>query len=163
MVPANNLGIVVLTNGQPIGLSEAIAATFMNLAEVGKPLQDWLPIYAAATSGGYVNQSELAGRRRPTSPRRARSRRAYVGTYSNGFAGRVRVTTRRGRLTLLIGPRLRRAFPLTHWSGNTFSYLPTGEDSTGISAVTFKFRRGGRRARTVSLENLGDVGTLRRR
>ena len=163
MLPSEKLGIVVLTNGQPVGVEVAIAAAFMDLAELGKVSRDWLALYRAVESSLYVNQSRLANRRLPAHPRPARRRSVYTGTYTNGFAGPVRVTTRRGRLTLLIGPRLRRAFPLTHWGGSTFSYLPTGEDSTGISAVTFRFRRGRRRAATVTLENLGAVGTLRRR
>ena len=38
MLPSENLGIIVLTNGQPTReFPEAIAATFMDLAELGKP------------------------------------------------------------------------------------------------------------------------------
>ena len=162
MLPSENLGIVVLTNGQPTGIPEAIEATFMDLAELGKVSRDWLAVYRAAVADLYVNPSRLAGRRPPAAPVPARGSSAYTGIYTNGYAGPIGVTTRRGRLTLLLGPR-RRAFALTHWSRNTFSYIPTGEDATGISAVTFRFRRGARSAATVTLENLGDLGTLQRR
>ena len=163
MIPAENLGIAVLTNGQPVGVPESITQTFMDLAELGAVQRDWYGVYNPAISAQlYTNPSVLAGRQPPARPRRAHRRSAYIGRYTNGYAGPIRVTTRRGRLTLLLGPR-GRAFPLTSWGGNTFSYLPTGEDSTGISAVKFGFKRGGRRAATVTLEDLDPVGTLRRR
>jgi hypothetical protein len=62
-----------------------------------------------------------------------------------------------------LGPH-RRAFALRHWSGTTFSYLPRGENATGISAVTFELGRA-RRAGAVRVENLDEsgLGTFSRR
>lgn len=163
MLPAEHLGIVVLTNGQPLGLPEAVAATFMDLAELGHPERDWLAAYGQAFAGLLENHSRLAGRQPPAHPKPARPERAYVGSYPNAYYGAARVTVRRGRLTLLLGPR-HDAFRLSHWSGDTFAYTPPGENSTGRSAVTFGRLRGGR-ASTVRIENLDEtgLGTFRRR
>jgi hypothetical protein len=43
-------------------------------------------------------------------------------------------------------------FALPHWDGNVFSYLPTGENASGISAVTFTLSGG--RASSVNVELL---------
>ena len=43
LVPEEKLGIVVLTNGAPIGVPEAIAFHFFDLVHAGKPARDWLP------------------------------------------------------------------------------------------------------------------------
>ena len=45
LVPAEKLGIVVLTNGAPIGVPEAVALTFLDIAQDGKPSVDWLGFF----------------------------------------------------------------------------------------------------------------------
>ena len=45
LVPAEQLGIVVLTNGYPMGIAEALGTTFSDIALYGKPTQDWFPLY----------------------------------------------------------------------------------------------------------------------
>jgi hypothetical protein len=57
---------------------------------------------------------------------------------------------------LLLGPK-REAFPLTHFSGDEFSYLPRGENAVGPSAVTFSFDGGGN-ANRLEIEFLNDDG-----
>src|SRR3982751_6691457 len=41
LVPAEQLGIVVLTNGHPMGIAEALGTIFADIALYGKPTQDW--------------------------------------------------------------------------------------------------------------------------
>jgi CubicO group peptidase (beta-lactamase class C family) len=162
LVPSARLGIVVLTNGQPIGVAEAVAATFVDLATLGRAERDWFPAYNGLMRTLLDNGSVLAGRERPARPRPARRRAAYLGSYANRLYGPATVAVRRGRLVLRLGPG-RRAFPLRHWSGDTFSYHPAGENATGVAAVTF---RGGRqRAAALRVENLDEegLGTFRRR
>jgi hypothetical protein len=149
-VPALDLGIVTLTNGEPVGLAEAVNATFLDLAEQGRAQFDWLALYGQAFAALAANPSRLAGRERPARPRPPRAASAYAGTYDNDFYGPLTVTSRRGRLTMRLGPAGRRQrFRLTHFSGDTFSYEPRGEMALGISAVTF-------RRRSVTVEFLDD-------
>ncbi|HWV85492.1 MAG TPA: serine hydrolase [Capillimicrobium sp.] len=163
MLPAEELGIVVLTNGAPIGLPEAVAHTFLDLAETGRAERDWLAAYGQAFAGLSEPAGRLAGQERPANPRPARRAAAYVGTYRNRYYGPARVVRRGGGLAIRLGA-LREALPLTHWSGDTFTYMPPGEMASGISAVTFTRPRGGR-PRAVTLENLDaeGLGTFRRR
>lgn len=158
MLPSENLGIVVLTNGMPIGVPETLAANFLDLAEFGKVQRDWFAAYAPFLAAMYVNPSELAGKVRPANPHTALPEAAYTGAYGNRFYGPAAVEIRNGRLVIVLGP-LHTAFPLTHWDGNTFSYLPSGENAVGVSAVTFSIGNDGRAAsfvmETLNAEGLG--------
>lgn len=156
MLPSENLGIVVLTNGSPVGLPEAVGATFMDLAEFGRVERDWLTGFAALFAASLENPSRLAGRRRPDDPRPARRASAYVGTYANSYFGSARIVRRAGRLTMLLGPK-NQAYRLRHWNGDTFSYRPRGENALGITAVTFRAARDGRAA-SFLVENLDEEG-----
>ena len=44
LVPAEQLGIVVLTSGRPMGIAEALGTIFSDIALYGKPTQDWFPL-----------------------------------------------------------------------------------------------------------------------
>lgn len=162
MVPAEDLGIVVLTNGQISGLAEATAETFLDLAERGTVTRDWLGAYRPIFAAMMANPSVLAGRARPAKPKTAAPRRAYAGTYRNAYYGTVSVTAKGGKLTLRMGPK-RRAYPLTHWSGNRWSYISPGENGRELTAVDFRFS-GTPKAASIRVENLdaNGLGTLKR-
>ena len=63
---------------------------------------------------------------------------------------------------MTLGPKNAR-FALRHWSGNTFSYEPRGENAVGISAVTFRFGRGHRPKMNVEYLDAEGLGTFVRR
>lgn len=163
LLPSENLGIAVLSNGWQVGLPEAVASSFMDLAEQGRPTRDWLAAFEPLLAASRQNTSRLFGRRPPSRPRPARSAAFYTGTYRNPFYGRVRVLARGGKLTLVLGPK-RRRFRLSHWSGGTHSLRWTGENEYGIGAVDFTRGPGGR-AGAVRVEVLDaeGLGTFRRR
>ena len=66
-----------------------------------------------------------------------------------------------GRLTLILGPKFQE-FPLAHWTGNTFAYMPSGENAVGISAVTFVVSSGAASSFTVENLNAEKLGTFSR-
>ncbi|KOU57930.1 serine hydrolase [Streptomyces virginiae] len=138
MLPLERLGIVVLTNGAPVGLADAVALDFFDTAEYGKPTADWM-----ALAGASYEQTFNAGRsdtdysRPPTGAKPARDSAAYTGTYDNPYYGRATVTADDdGALTLALGPKPLR-FPLAHYDGDTFSFETTGENAVGRTGVTF--------------------------
>src|SRR5437870_9196686 len=45
LVPSEQLGIVVLTNGYPVGITEGLGATFADVALYGRPTRDWLALF----------------------------------------------------------------------------------------------------------------------
>jgi len=142
MIPASKLGIVVLTNGYPMGLAESIGMEFLDNAEFGKPTQDWWSIYSNAFANIIENTGSLTGTTPPSSPTAAQPLSAYAGTYANPYFGNAVITQKAGKLTLSMGPKRQRQWDLDHWDGNTFVFkigLPeVGQNS--LSSVVFNTR-----------------------
>ena len=163
MLPAEGLGIVVLTNGWPVGVPETVANDFMDLVEQGRITHDWLSLYGPVVANSRLNTSRLFGQPRPSAPQPARSAAFYAGTYDNKFYGPIRVLPSAHGLTLVLGPKHLR-FALSHWSGDTYALDWTGENEYGISAVDFQHNQTGQ-APSVRLEllDIAGLGTFRRR
>jgi hypothetical protein len=137
-IPSLNLGIVVLTNAAPNGSAEALAATFSDLAEFGSEQLDWLSIYSNAFAPLGAPVGSLVGETAPTNPLPASPNAAYVGTYNNDYYGPATISESGGGLVLTLGAD-NQQFPLTHWDGQEFTMIPTGENAPdgSISKVTF--------------------------
>ncbi|MCZ4086786.1 serine hydrolase [Streptomyces antarcticus] len=138
MLPLERLGIIVLTNGAPVGLADAVALDFFDFAEHGKVSTDWLEL-----AGALYAQINDAGRsptdyaRPPAGAAPAGDSGAYTGTYDNPYYGPLTVTADdKGALTLALGPKPLR-FPLTHYDGDVFSFETAGENAVGRTGVTF--------------------------
>jgi hypothetical protein len=164
LLPSERLGIVVLTNGLPVGLPETIAYDFMDRAEFGKPERDWYPVFKAGFASVLENRSELAGKKRPVNPAPALANSAYVGRYESAYYGPASIVQRNGHLAVVLGPK-KFTFPLTHWNGNVFSIDPSEHDNEDVSALTFTVSRDGRRATKFVVEYLNGntFGTFTRR
>lgn len=162
LLPAENLGVVVLTNGMPVGLPEAVIASFLDLVELGAVKHDWLKMYGEVFAKMSANPSKLAGENPPPNPVPPLGDSAYVGTYTNPYYGPARIRATAQGLVLIIGPK-QLEFPLRHWDGNRFAYTPVGESANGISEVSF-IPKGGRMAK-LTIENLdaNHLGTFTRR
>ena len=156
MMPAENLGIVALTNGMPIGLPEAVTASFMDVVTTGEVQRDWVSLFAELFAPLFENPSALAGQEPPSDPAPAQPDDAYVATFANDYYGPAEVVASGDGLVLRLGPEALE-LPLTHWDGDTFSYEPPGENAVGISAVTFTIGADGRVA-GVTVENLDENG-----
>ncbi len=153
MMPSANLGIVVLGNGQAIGVPEALTFSFFDLVETGTVQRDWYALlYQHSFAPMYENHSTLAGKSAPSNPEPALAAAAYTGEWANPRYGPATVTASGAALTLALGPTPTE-FPLSHWDGNTFSYLPAGENAVGIAAVTFTVGADGK-AGTMNIEHL---------
>ncbi|GHF81949.1 serine hydrolase [Kitasatospora xanthocidica] len=150
LLPAEQLGIVVLTNGQPTGLPEAVGEEFFDLAEVGHESVDWLGflgkvVPAAALTG--VSPTDYT--KPPAGAAPAKPDAAYVGTYANGHYGPLTVGTGNGGgLVMTLGPD-NRQFPLQPYAGDVFSFQTRGENAVGRSGVTFTVGADGRASKVV--------------
>ncbi|MDF2710515.1 MAG: beta-lactamase [Nonomuraea muscovyensis] len=144
LLPSEGLGIVALTNGRPVGAPETVAATFLDIAQHGRPTVDW-PAFLGKVFAGL----EEAGRSRtdytrpPADAAPARPAAAYVGTYGNGYYGPLTVMRESGGLVMRLGPQGVRRFPLRHYTGDTFAYETGGENASGLSGVRFTAGPGG--------------------
>ncbi|WFN58094.1 MULTISPECIES: serine hydrolase [unclassified Synechococcus] len=155
LLPGESLGIVVLTNGQPIGVPETVALSFLDLARFGKVELDYLKPLAGLFA--QIAQQEYPRvPQRPATPAPARPLAVYSGTYSNAFVGVITVKPEGNALVLELGPQ-RRPYPLTHISGDTFRYQPSGENAAGPSAVAFSVS-GDEPARRVQIDNFNVDG-----
>ncbi len=163
MLPAEELGIVVLTNGMPVGAPEAIGAYFYDYVEAGSIQLDWLAGYGGVFAALLSNPSELADRKPPNNPKPAHPQAFYTGTYQNAFYGPISIVAKGESLHLLIGP-LPNDYPLSHWDGDLFSFKPTGENALGITAATFHPNGAGTAASSVTLEyyDANELGTFTR-
>ncbi len=150
LLPAESLGIAVLSNSQPLGVPEALSLSFLDLATTGEVRLDYLaalhPLFQAMQQQDYPTVVT------PARPLPARPAGAYTGAYANAYVGPISVVRRGDGLALQLGPRLR-SFPLTPVSGDSFRYQPSGENAYGPSAVTFTVGPGSR-ASAVRIDNL---------
>jgi CubicO group peptidase (beta-lactamase class C family) len=154
LLPAENLGVVVLTNAAPIGAAEAVCAGFFDLVRKGKIEKDWLeelrPIFAAALKPAYgtaADYSKPPAEKSPPLPLET-----YLGTYRNDYFGDLEIAEKDGALLLRIGPK-RKPFALRHWDRDVFIYQPDGENAGGLSAVAFGVGPA-RKATRVVVEDL---------
>jgi hypothetical protein len=152
VVPAERLGIAVLTNAAPVGAAEAIGLGLADLALTGRMEVDYLTAYGpqiaalgAAQYGTAVNYAGTPPAAGPPLPLGV-----YAGTYRNDYLGEVAVAAGAGGLTMRLGTVP--DFPLRHWQRDVFLYQPVGENAYGESAVTFTVGADGR-ATGVVLEN----------
>ncbi|HEY7060318.1 MAG TPA: serine hydrolase [Chloroflexota bacterium] len=154
LVPAEQLGIVVLTNAAPIGAPEALAATFLDLALEGRVTRDWAaflaPFFAAMAESPYGHGIDYT--QPPPDPRLALPLASYVGTYANDLYGDADVALEGDGLVLRLGPA-RTAYPLWHYDGDVFAYQPVGENAYSPSGVIFQVGPS-QTAGSVTVENL---------
>jgi len=164
LLPAEQLGIVVLTNAYPIGFAEALGTTFVDLAFYGRSTQDWFALYKKVFSNPAVLglTPGFDYTKAPASPAAALKPETYTGTYQNDFFGEISVSEQGGALAMIIGPR-NKSFPMQHYDRDTFTYQTEGENAVGLSGVTFTVGADGK-ATEMSVENLNihGEGTFKR-
>ena len=138
-MPGEDLGIVVLTNGMPIGVAEAVGAAFFDVAQNGKQTVDWVDFL-----GGIFDQMraaeapEIDYTKAPASPKPAQDLAAYTGSYGNSYYGLLAVSADGGKLSMTMGPEgAPTTFALSHFDGDTFSFETVGENANGLAGAIF--------------------------
>jgi CubicO group peptidase (beta-lactamase class C family) len=134
LIPKEGLGVVVLSNGRPIGVPEAIADMVIDEVVRGGATQDWSTYWAQQFAGMFVEDPALA--KPPAPPTPARAAEVYAGSYRNDFYGTFEIRSGSGGLEVVQGPP-RRTFPLTHWDADTFTYVPALESPDVRTAISF--------------------------
>ena len=152
LVPAEEIGIVVLTNAAPRGVPEALALGFLDLALRGSLERDYVtllaPYFAAQDQPPYGTTVDYTVP--PANPMPPLPVDAYVGIYANEVYGPIEIERAGDGLVLRAGPD-RIPFPMRHWDRDTFLYQPAGENAYGPSGVTFQIGPDGR-ATAVTIE-----------
>jgi len=155
LVPDLDLGIVVLTNGAPVGLPEAVAQTFFDQVMYGHATRDWVE-----TMGGYfanfnAPSCDLVGTQPPADAAASGPASDYAGTYVSPYFGTLSVTEVGGRLRGALGPTGATTFDITPWNGDTMAYAPAGENALpgSLSSVVFARSQGAVSSVTLSYLN----------
>ncbi|RKK01154.1 DUF3471 domain-containing protein [Pseudoroseomonas wenyumeiae] len=163
ILPSAELGIVVLTNGGPVGAAEAISATVMDTVEFGAPTRDWFGAYNGQMKAMYAFTGDLASAVPPRSPQSALPAASYAGRYENAYFGQAEITVDQGDVMLILGPR-RMRFPLSHWDADVFSLAGNSENAPkgSLSSVRFIQEEGKVTAFTIDFLNDNGLGSWRR-
>jgi CubicO group peptidase (beta-lactamase class C family)/pimeloyl-ACP methyl ester carboxylesterase len=165
LVPDEQLGIVVLTNGYPMGIAEALGTIFVDTALYGKPTQDWFALYEKFYSDPAATGTVLGFdySKPPASPSHALKNEDYLGKYANDYFGEISVIEKDGGLAIVQGPK-NKTFPMKHYDRDTFTYETEGENAVGKSGITFTIGPQGK-ATEVVVENLNvrGEGTFKRK
>ena len=158
LLPGEGLGIVALTNAQPIGVPEAVCRSFLDLVLDGKVEKDWVTLYgqlmASAMAPTYGTAIDYA--KAPARPSAALPSASYIGAYRNDLYGGLEIAAADAGLVLRLGPR-RDAYPMRHFDRDVFTYQPAGENAYGPSAVSFTVGAD-QKATSVTIENLDANG-----
>ena len=95
LLPAAGLGIVVLCNGWPSALREAIPKAFLEMVTQGEPSQDWVDAIetssAAALASVLETSTPFPQGEPPADATPSLPLAAYTGTYTNTIYGEVTV------------------------------------------------------------------------
>lgn len=143
LFPDLQLGIIVLTNGWPAGVPQAVIATFNDLVRLGRSSRDWLSVAAEQIAPLTTATFMIDGRSRPSRPAPARRLASYIGTYSNPYVGSARVSVENGTLILALGPNGTTRLALRHWSGDVFFFNDPPAPEGFYRAVRFSGQRAG--------------------
>jgi CubicO group peptidase (beta-lactamase class C family) len=147
LLPAEQLGIVVLANAFPTGVPDGLAAAFFDLARNGSLSRDWIAAWSAPYDALYAAfaASGAAYETAPASPSPALPTSAYVGAYANDYVGPVEIGEAGGGLELAIGPE-RRSYALRHFDRDTFVCRIDLEPPAPLTGATFVIGPDGRAA-----------------
>ncbi len=158
LMPSEHLGITVLSNAFPSGVPDGLASSFYDFALNGTLTQDWVALWTKAYDG--LTASFAAGgapyATTPTTPLPALPLSAYVGTYTNDYFGPLEVTQENDHLVVQLGPK-HKAFTLTHFDRDIFTYLPDPEPPAANAGVIFHVGPD-RQAQSVVLDNYNGDG-----
>jgi hypothetical protein len=160
LLPTEQLGVVVLTNAKPMGVPEIIADEIIDQIATGGLTQDWRAFWNGQVFGEMA--AERNGPEPPAKPKPAQPNEAYIGTYHNDVFGDVEVIAQGAGLALDFG-QPRNTYPLTHFDGDTFTFLLFPEEPNSPFPVVFTIGSDG----TATSMDLGgiegpDVGVLQR-
>ncbi len=161
LLPELDLGIVVLTNGAPMGVAEAVATEFTDLVQYGKVTRDWVTDAAGFFAPYTAPSGDLVDETRPADAASPPPLQSLVGKYESEYFGVLLVELRNGTLTARLGPAGSVYLPLEEWDGATFAYAPLSESAPAGSLASAVFAPDGDSVQLTSFDAQG-LGTWKR-
>ena len=105
LIPSAGVGIVVLSNAQPIGAVESIALSFTDLVQFGEVTRDWYATIAPLIAPVTAPLGRLAGAAPPTDPAPARRSPPMPGPTRTTTSAPIEIAEEGGGLVLKAGPQ----------------------------------------------------------
>lgn len=151
--PALGVGIIALTNGEPVGVPEAVCWAFGDYLlgrerPNGQTLESWLVFAAQLMNSALPIPKDMGYGTWVSDPQR--ELKGYCGKFTHEYYGPIEIKLDEGnepgnsrRLKLVVGPD-RRQVSLNMWDGDTFVYQTFGENAVGLSAVEFDMATPGK-------------------
>ncbi|MDD1617427.1 MAG: beta-lactamase, partial [Methylococcaceae bacterium NSP1-2] len=162
LLPADQLGVVILTNGSPFGLPEALVESFINFATYGKvqceiygqkePCDLFKLFQEIFIHNDNEGRSPTDYTKSPAHVAPTHALEVYTGSYTNEFVGAIEIVNQKGQLEMIQGPA-KHKFTLKHYDGDLFFYETEGENNVGLSGVRFSMGKNGK-ATNIWVENL---------
>lgn len=157
-IPELNLGIIVLTNGAPVGAAEAVAAEFMDIVQYRETPRDWVSDAAGFFAPYTAPSGDLVDETRPTNPSEPPALDTLAGTYESDYFGTMIVENVGGALRGKLGPTANVILDFENWDGSTFEYSPTSESAPAGSKASAVFAEDGSSVVLTSFDAQG-LGT----
>ncbi len=156
VLPSTGLGIVVLTNGYPMGVPEIISMQFFDLVEHGAMQNDYPKLFRPMLAGLLAPEGTLVGVPRPASPKPAQALQDYAGSYRNEYHGPLVIAAVGNSLLLTLG-RTPLRLQAAHWDGDVFAFTLSSENAPPgtISKASFATNRV-----TLEFFNANGLGTF---
>jgi CubicO group peptidase (beta-lactamase class C family) len=145
MVPDLKLGVVVLTNQQAGGASQAVTYTILD-HYLGAPETDWVAPFLAQARKGEADAEESV--KRAAAKRNANSRpslplASYAGRYRDSWYGDMVIEEHGGKLTISFTHTRRLTGDLEHWQYDTFVARWRDRTLEADAYVTFSLKPDG--------------------
>lgn len=141
VVPSLDLGVVVLTNGFPIGLAEAVTMEIVDWAQHGELTSDWWALYRSAFADVAGDFDSVVAADPPADAASPGELERYAGSYRSDYFGEATVTIVGDALELTItpAPGSQQTWSLEPYDGPVFRVLLNNPDASpaSVSAVTF--------------------------
>lgn len=138
MIPSENLGVVVLTNGTK---SPIMAATYYALDQfLGIDGKDWSKDYLDRTNERLANDKRIADRKsdRVLNTKPILDESKILGDYNSDMVGKISIVKQGDGLSLKFEHHPLLSASLTHWHYDTYE-IHWNEDQAWFSFGTIKF------------------------
>lgn len=139
MIPDENLGVVVLTNGTK---SPIMAATYYALDQyLGLETKDWSSIYLEQTNAWLAKDQRIPDRiaERVMNTKPTLAEEQIIGTYHSDLVGKISISKVDGNLRLDFKHHKQLAATLSHWHYDTYK-INWDYDQAWFSFGTIKFK-----------------------
>lgn len=124
-----DLGIVVLTNGAPVGAPESVIAQFFDTIQFGAATRDWTADFEGFFAGQLAPIGDLVNEDPPADAALPDDIDALLGRYENAYFGDMRIEADADGLVARVGPDGVTELRLMPWEENRLAYAPNAENA----------------------------------